>query len=56
MEDNSFFSIDRLVEFGLGLSVARQMVDVMNNTIQNAVIPGAAMPQQNRQSVLWHRW
>ena len=53
MEDNSFFSIDRLVEFGLGLSVARQMVDVMYNTIQNAVIPGAAMPQQNRLNNLY---
>lgn len=48
MDDNSFFSIDRLVEFGLGLSVAKQMVDVMNNTIHNTVVPGSTMPQQSR--------
>lgn len=30
MDDNSFFSIDRLVEFGVGMAVANQMVRTMN--------------------------
>ena len=27
MSDNSFFSMDRLVEFGLGMAVAQQMTN-----------------------------
>lgn len=47
MNDNSFFSIDRLVEFGLGMAVARQMVNVMNQSMQQMYIPGSvqSMPQ-----------
>ena len=30
MDDNSFFSMDRLIEFGLGMGVAQQMINVMN--------------------------
>lgn len=30
---NSFFSIDNLVEFGLGMAVARQMVNVFNQSL-----------------------
>ena len=30
MDDNHFFSIDRLVEFGLGMGMAQQMIRVMN--------------------------
>lgn len=41
MDDNSFFSIDRLVEFGLGMGIAQQMVKSMNDTMQNMHIPGA---------------
>lgn len=48
MDDNSFFLVDRLVEFGLGLSVAKHMVDVMNNTINNTIVPGSTIPQQSR--------
>ena len=42
MNDNDFFSIDRLVEFGLGMGVARQMVNVMNESMKNMYVPGAA--------------
>lgn len=41
MNDNSFFSIDRLVEFGLGLTMARQMVQVMNQSMQQMYVPGS---------------
>ena len=41
MNDNSFFSIDRLVEFGMGMAMAQQMVRVMNETMQTMYVPGA---------------
>lgn len=41
MDNNSFFSIDRLVEFGMSMAVAQQMVNTMNQTMQNMWIPGA---------------
>ena len=42
MNNDSFFSLDRLVEFGLGMGVAQQMVNVMNQSMQNMYIPGSA--------------
>lgn len=47
MDNNSFFSVDRLVEFGLSLSVAQQMIDMTNRNIQNMYIPGSinSMPK-----------
>jgi hypothetical protein len=44
MNDNTFFSIDRLVEFGLGLGVAQQLVSSMNHALQNTSIPGLQTP------------
>lgn len=41
MNDNSFYSIDKLVEFGMGVSVANQMINSMNQTIDKMKIPGA---------------
>lgn len=41
MNNNSFYSIDRLVEFGLGLSMAQQMVQMMNQTMQTMYVPGS---------------
>jgi hypothetical protein len=40
MNDDNFFSIDRLVEFGLGVAVARQMTASMNQAIENTQFPG----------------
>lgn len=42
MNDNSFYSIDRLMEFGMGMAMAQQMVKVMNDTMQTMHVPGAA--------------
>lgn len=36
-----FSSIDRLVEFGLGLGLAQQMIKTMNYSIGNMIVPGA---------------
>lgn len=35
-----FSSIDRLVEFGLGLSLAQQMVSTMNHVMNNTAVAG----------------
>lgn len=41
MENNTFFSLDRLVEFGLGMAMARQMIDIMNESMQRVYVPGS---------------
>lgn len=41
MTENNFFSLDRLIEFGLGMAVARQMIDVMNQSMKSMYIPGS---------------
>ena len=48
-DERSFFSMDRLIEFGLGMGVAQQMVKTMNLTMQNMYIPGAGNPMQTPQ-------
>lgn len=41
MSEVSFYSIDRLVEFGLSLGVATQMAQSMNVALQKMNVPGA---------------
>ncbi len=38
--NNSFSTIDHLVEFGMGMAIAQQMVNTMNHCIGNMQIPG----------------
>ena len=54
MDDSSFFSIDRLVEFGLGMGIAQQMVKSMNASMQNMHIPGAMNPMEQSKQNLYH--
>ena len=51
MNDNNFFSIDRLVEFGMGMAMAQQMVGMMNQTIKQMYVPGSiqSMPSSQPQ-------
>lgn len=62
MDNNSFFSIDRLVEFGMGMGMAQQMITLMNQTMKQMYVPGSvqSMPlmppltlyvSQNRQQI-----
>ena len=44
MNENSFYSMDRLMEFGLSMAMAQQMVKTMNNTINTIQVPGAGNP------------
>lgn len=46
MNEDSFFSINRLVEFGMSLAVAQQMVQTMNNAMNNMHVPGTMNPMQ----------
>lgn len=54
MNDNSFFSLDRLVEFGLGVGVAQQMLKVMNESMQSMYIPGAQNPMPSVASKIYY--
>jgi hypothetical protein len=45
-DERNFFSLDRLVEFGMGMAVAQQMVGTMNKTMKNMHIPGAGNPMR----------
>lgn len=44
-EYNSFSTIDHLVEFGMGMAIAQQMVNTMNHCIGNMQIAGAGNTQ-----------
>lgn len=46
MGESSFYSIDRLVEFGLTFGVATQMASSMNASLQAMQVPGARNPMQ----------
>ena len=54
MNNDSFFSIDRLVEFGMGMAVAQQMVKTMNEAMQNMHVPGAMNPMQPPQQHFYY--
>ncbi|MDO4956337.1 MAG: DUF4339 domain-containing protein [Bacteroidales bacterium] len=41
MDNQNFYSIDRLVEFGMGMAMAQQMVKMMNETMQTMYVPGS---------------
>jgi len=51
MNDSNFFSVDRLVEFGMGMAMAQQMVNMMNQSMQQMYVPGSiqSMPQPKPQ-------
>ena len=44
MNENSFYSIDRLVEFGMSLAISQQMVKSMNDMMANMRVPGVMNP------------
>jgi hypothetical protein len=45
-DEKSFYSIDRLVEFGMSMAIAQQMTQSMNQTMQTMHIPGSGNPMQ----------
>lgn len=54
MNENSFFSIDRLMEFGLGMAVAQQMINTMNESMKNMYIPGSMNQMQQAPQVFYY--
>lgn len=38
-----FSSLDKLVEFGLGIGIATQMMNTMNHSIANMAVPGVGI-------------
>jgi hypothetical protein len=42
MNDNNFYSMDKLIEFGMSISIASQMAQSMNRTINQMTIPGSS--------------
>lgn len=46
MNDDSFFSINRLLEFGMSMAVAQQMVNTMNSAMTNMHVPGSMNTMQ----------
>lgn len=54
MNQDSFFSIDRLVDFGLGLAVSQQMVNSMNQALQNMHVPGLQTPMIPASTLAFH--
>lgn len=38
-----FSSLDKLVEFGLGIGIATQMINTMNHAIAQAAVPGVGI-------------
>ena len=54
MDDSNFFSMDKLVEFGMGMAVAKQMAESMNASLAQMPIPGAGKVQdQNYEKVYY---
>ena len=49
-----FFSIDRLIEFGMGMTVAQQMVQSMNHSMTNMHVPGAMNPMEKVKSSFFY--
>ena len=54
MNNNDFYSIDRLIEFGLGVNIARQMINCMNQGMQNMHIPGSMQNIQPQQPSIFY--
>ncbi len=54
MSNDSFFSIDRLVEFGMGMAMAQQMVQTMNYAMNNMQVPGVDHKMQNTPQTIFY--
>ena len=54
MSENNFFSMERLIEFGMGMAVAQQMVKTMNSAMQNMYVPGAMNPIQTTPQIFYY--
>lgn len=51
--ENSFDSIDRLLEFGMSMSLAQQMMNTMNHAMTNMNVAGSGLPL-HKQTVQYY--
>ncbi len=54
MDNQRFFSVDRLVEFGLGMGMAQQMVGMMNQYMQQMFVPGSIQSMPKPMSQIYY--
>ncbi|MDO4289735.1 MAG: DUF4339 domain-containing protein [Eggerthellaceae bacterium] len=54
MDESSFFSLDKLVEFGCGMAVATQMANSMNASLAQMHTPGVDYSMQGTESALFY--
>lgn len=55
MDEQSFFTIDRLVEFDISLGITLQMVSMMNQCMKsmNVLVSIQSMPKIIKQVLAW---
>ncbi|MFM7671936.1 MAG: DUF4339 domain-containing protein [Bacteroidota bacterium] len=46
--------MDRLIEFGMEMAIANQMISVMNQSMAQMKVPGATMPAAQHASMLFY--
>lgn len=54
MTEDNFFSINRLIEFGMGITIAQQMISTMNESMKTMHVPGAMNPMEKIQHNLYY--
>ena len=54
MSDNNLYSLDKLVAFGMGLSIATQMAASMNHTLSQTQIPGAGTAMSTHTETVYY--
>lgn len=54
MDDSDFFSMNRLVEFGMGMTIAQQMVKTMNQSITDMNVPGVMNKIESIQTAFFY--
>ena len=54
MNENNFFSMDKLVEFGMGIAIATQMANSMNQSLTRMEIPGAGKAMPNNADAIYY--
>lgn len=54
MDDSNFYSINRLMEFGMSMAIAQQMVGTMNSVMSNMHVSGAMNPIPQQPAQLYY--
>ncbi len=54
--ENSFNSMDRLLEFGMSMAVAQQMMNTMNHAMNSMQVPGAGNPMITPAAPKFHAY